>query len=64
MTGTIRTNCCDCGQEFKVEVDFPDHNKGFKTTMAACPKCTLIQTVYDPHVYDDDGFIVRCDERR
>lgn len=57
--GTIKTNCCGCGQEFRVEVQFPAYDRGFDPKMAACLKCGLIQTVYDPHEYDGDGNVIR-----
>ena len=58
-SGTIRTNCCECGQEFQVLVQFPSYDRGFDPLMAACPKCGLIQIVEDLHEYDEDGKIVR-----
>ena len=58
--GTIKTSCCGCGQEFRVEVQFPAYDRGFEPKTAACPKCGLTQTVYDPHEYDGDGNIIRA----
>lgn len=58
MTGKIRTTCPVCGTSNRVEVSFPERNRGFDSKKYDCPVCGEHLTVSDTHVYDTDGTII------
>lgn len=57
MSGFVQTNCANCGKKNKVEVHFPEYNKGFETTTYTCSHCGEQNELSDPHQYNDDGTI-------
>lgn len=57
MSGFVQTNCANCGKKNKVEVHFPEYNKGFETTTYTCNHCGEQNELSDPHQYNDDGTI-------
>lgn len=58
FTGYVRTLCNNCGHLNRVKVIFPEFNKPFEDTNYKCESCGAIDELTDPHVYDEDGYII------
>lgn len=58
FTGYVRTLCDNCGHLNRVKVIFPEFNKPFEDTNYKCESCGAINELTDPHVYDEDGYII------
>ena len=58
FTGYVRTLCNNCGHLNRVKVIFPEFNKPFEDTNYKCESCGAINELTDPHVYDEDGYII------
>ena len=58
FTGYVRTLCDNCGHLNRVKVTFPEFNKPFEDTNYKCESCGAINELTDPHVYDEDGYII------
>lgn len=58
FTGYVRTLCDNCGHSNRVKVVFPEFNKPFEDTEYECENCGAVNKLTDPHVYDEDGYII------
>jgi formate dehydrogenase maturation protein FdhE len=57
MNGNIRVICDNCKKKLRVEVNFPNNNKGFTTKVINCPHCNTELKIFDTHKYNENGTI-------
>lgn len=56
--GYVYTFCDNCGKKNRVKVTFKDYKSPFTDTEFTCINCGAHNLLHDPHVYDEDGYII------
>lgn len=56
--GYVYTYCDGCGKKNRVKVSFKDWKSPFDDTEYDCEYCGAHNLLTDPHIYDDEGYVI------
>lgn len=57
LDGYVRCRCSECGTTNRVHVTFEGSGMPFNETTFSCENCGAVNNCYDPHTYDENGYI-------